>query len=200
MPYNSYPARTFTFAASNQVAAANLNDIQDGIVLVSENLDDLSGRLSGETATCNTTDAPAPDAIGGVTRWVEKSTNGVNVVVLDTSVDWRDRMVIVFGSKFAAADPLPGGADDDVAEWNFEDFPYGRVHGIFYTQAGQTGASAVGTLGIPFLYPTAGGVEFAIIFARDTDGALCMRKNAHAADGDFYFIVKVDGSPVQNHY
>lgn len=194
MSFDSYPARTLTFGANDPVPSAALNAIQDGIIAVSENLDELGAQLHSGTATGESTDSPAADPHGGVAVWIERWTNGLNVVVLDTSADWRDRWVTVVGVRSASAAVKPGGADDHTATWTLEDGATANWVGIFYTEAGTAGNDLLHYRTLT----TDNGVEVGRLFARNTDGALCLRKNTHTG-ADFWVAARVEGSPVQNH-
>lgn len=198
---NYYTARSQTFAAGDQVPSATLNDIQDGIVDGNTAMDLLVDELEAQaeenqTASENQNDSPAPDVGGAKTVWVEKSTNGTTVVVLDDSVDWRDRYVIIQG-VMTAGSRIAGGANDDDTDRNIRlDAMSEAYHWWLYTRDGTDGTTSANCVGI--LYT--GGTEYARVFARSTDGALCMCKDAHAADPNFYLVMEVRGSPIQNHY
>jgi len=197
---NFFPARVKTYVAGDQVASADLNAIQDGVIGGNTSMDLLVDELEAQgeenqTATENQADSPAPNVGGAKTVWVEKSTNGTTLVLLDDSVDWRDRICIITGFVVAAAS-APGGANDNVLEYNLEG-GLATIHAVIYTEAGQTGAAANPgfSASVPSMIPT----DTLRIFARDTDGALCMQKSANA-DGDSVVILEVRSSPAQNHY
>lgn len=190
-PPNDYPSRTHDYVAGDQVTSSDLNDIQDAIKALSDSVDELAAeKLESRTASENQSDSPAPELASGLSVWVEKSTNGTNVVVLDDFVDWRQRFVHVVGYYTSLAGYIPGGANDDAIAYNLQT---AGIHRFFYSEAGQTGGFGNPGISIDI------GTEFVRIFARNTDGALCMRKDAHAADPDFYIVAKFEGSPDQNH-
>jgi len=200
-PTNPYSARSQTFVAGAQVASAVLNAIQDGIIAVGvEMAARIIERVEGYTATGNKTDSPAPDSTGACTTWIEKSTNGTNEVVLDTYLDWRDRMVVFTGYCNTSSDYIPGGAqDDDIQHKYLADgaaaASASAVHYFAYTRDGGTGPAVSWE-------PAVGGwgTEVVLIYARSGDGALCLKKVSHAADPDIFVVGEVRCSPVQNHY
>lgn len=193
-PPNDYPSRTHDYSAGDQVTSNDLNDIQDGLVALSDSVDGLAAeKLECRTATANQADSPAPDLASGLVVWVEKSTNGTNVVVLDTFADWRQRYVEASGYWTSAAASIAGGASDDAIAIDQLGGSSLAIHRFFFTQDGQTGG--FGNPGVTIDI----GTEFVRLFARDSDGALCMRKDAHAADPDVYVVLRVWGSPDQNH-
>ncbi len=210
MGSSPYPARTQTFASGDQVPSATLNAIQDGVVGCSDAIDDiednqLPAKSEGKTATGNQSDSPAPDTDGEISVWFEKSTNGTNIVVLDHSLhaDWRDRYIVLQLGSTTSAAYIPGGASDEQMHQIHVNggaaIATGAVGGIQYLEGG----SAVGGARPYFEWtPQIAGwtTEKIRIFARQSDGALCMRKDAHAADPDIYVYGRIVGSPPQNHY
>jgi len=210
MASSPYPARTQTFAPGDQVPSATLNSIQDGVVGCSDAIDDIEDnqlppKAEGKTATGNQSDSPAPDVNGEHSIWFEKSTNGTNIVVLDTGlhIDWRDRFITLMLGSTTSATYIPGGANDDQMHQIHVNgggaIATGAVSGIHYTKSGTAIAAAR-----PYFEwtPQLGGwvSETVRIFARSSDGALCMRKDAHVADPDIYVYGRIVASPVQNHY
>lgn len=196
-PLEAVTARTVTAAAGQQLNSADFNGVQDNIIAVSEALDLTRTIIPGaRTSTINQADTPAPNTAGEVSVWVEALTDGTTVVALDDSVDWRDRFIIVQGGLIPEglfANNRPGGALDNAFGGSISDPD--ALNYVFYSQAGQTGGNS--TPGAK-LTPTSYTDEWRL-FARSTDGVLCMRKSANA-DADLGFIGKVTGSPVQNHY
>lgn len=203
---NPYAARTRTYAALNQILAADLNAIQDGIIAVGAAVATLVAEIEAEavsssSSTANLSDSPAPDAGGEVAVWVEKKTNGTTPVTLDTSVDWRDRWLLLRG-KFVTTDAaIPGGASDNVGD---DDTAYSLprywIDALVYTRDGQTGSSSSTEairLGNRGGAPVAS--DYVVIYAHSTTGALMMTKTA-TADADVWVVMRVTGSPQQNHH
>lgn len=190
---NDYAARTHDYSAGDQVTSNDLNDIQDGLVAVSDSVDELAAdKMEVRTATANQADSPAPDRGGALAVWVEKSTNGTNVVVLDDFVDWRQRYIDAVGYYTSSSGSIAGGGSDDAIAIDIITSSL-AIHRFFYSEAGQTGGFGNPGFTVDI------GTEFVRVFARNTDGALCMRKDAHAADPDVYVVLKVTASPDQNH-
>lgn len=198
---NAYPSRTSTAAPGNQLTSLLINSIQDGIIAVSNALKLLAEQINQkiaetQTATGNQTDSPAADVGGAKTIWFEKSTNGTTEVVLDNSIDWRDRYIIVtIGQQPATS--IPGGATDNNLSILLDSGAARKVFHLAYTEQGQNGT--VGAPGVSDAAVLLGGSDIVRVYARNTDGALCMRKSANA-DGDTFILGKVECSPVQNHY
>lgn len=202
----AYTSRTNTWAAGDQVASADLNDIQDGIIDVSDELDGVVGQLHpNSSATRNSSDSPAPTVHGGRTIWIEADTDTTTVVVLDTSIDWRDRylevalMLGLDNSGSAAYYEFPGDTDDDEIYIDLVNTttPVG-LHLFCYTEQGQDG-TATG----PGINWAPGPVIFQdnlLIFARSTDGALCMCLDGSTTSDNFRLTGRVTCSPMQNHY
>ena len=202
-PYESYTERSETCVAGGVARSAMMNEIQDGIIAVSENLDALAaGVYPSYTASGNLTDDPAPDAVGGFTCWVEQHTNGTTAVVLDTTRDWRDRYVIVEGWTDEEGGYEAGGASDDGCSQTLETgtttTPAGIArHHWFYTRSGSNGTTEP-----RFLLGIVDGDAFEAIqlYARDTDGALIMKKLLHTSGINPMVFLSLRASPVQNHH
>lgn len=199
----AYPSRTNTFAPGNQVTSAALNGMQDGTIAVSTAVVDLATDLveqapESQTCTADQVSSPAPDVGGAKTVWMETVTNGTTEVVIDTSIDYRDRigMACLVG---ASSLTVPGGANDGTsAQWTYGTTP-GFIMQMFYTEQGQTGASNT-----PGFYDSAhvfysAGSDHVRIYARNTDGALCMKKDA-SADANIPILGFIHFGPNQNHY
>lgn len=194
-PYNSYTARSHTFTAGGQVPSASLNDAQDGIIGVSNNLDDLAARAAGgASGSANLSDAPAPDQGGAYSVWIEKSTDGMNVVVLDTTIDWRDRYIALTGVYTADVNIRPGGSSESNLNYDIETAPTTLLW-FHYSGGGKDTTTSTSTSCIRFI-PTADAV---IIAARNSDGALVLYKSA-AADPNITIMAEVRCSPIQNHH
>ncbi|HNC97850.1 MAG TPA: hypothetical protein PKW90_17100 [Myxococcota bacterium] len=185
-PPSPYPSRTRTYAAGDQVASADLNAIQDGIIDCSDAIDALDARMATAiSASINMGEATPPDQGGAPElRGVEVSTNGTTAVIIDSTVDWRDRWITVTAYPISTR---PGDAGD--SNLQFSRATHIKGDGVFYTGSGGT------SYNFQFV-PTADIVE---IYADSSTGALKMVKNANA-DGTQTFLMNFTGSPVQNHY
>lgn len=195
-PYDSYPARTKTYAPLDPVASAELNAIQDGVIATSDNLDVLAAiTAANETASGNDSDSPAPDPGGGGTMWCEQRTNGTTVIVLDNSIDWRDRFVILTVYMIADATAMPGGANDALFCRVDLKAASAAYHEFFYSRDGKSTATTDASEAARMLLTA----DYVLVAARNTDGALVLYKDANA-DGDRSCIIRAEYSPVQNHY
>lgn len=194
----AYTARDTTYSPGSQVPSAMLNAHQDGIIDTSTAVDALAAKVSPiRTATTNQSDSPAPTTYGGVEVVVERSTNGTTAVVIDSSIDWRDRYVVVVfrveESDISTVGLVPGGGSDDDISYQIDDA--GATHGLFYTQEGQDGTVSTSC----FQWVPATMTDAVRIFARDSDGALCIIKNG-TANNEYMVAGFFRASPVQNHY
>lgn len=194
----AYTARTQTFTALNQVPSATLNAMQDGTKDTSDALDTLYAEvMPSRSCTSSAAHGTAPNVTGAREVWVEEVTDGTTVVVIDDSIDWRDRWVKVeVGFLDDSSDPRPGDAGDDQLQILFDDngTAPGGITRMFYSEAGHDGTVAYPGLSIT----PASFSESVRLFARDTDGALCMRKNA-AVEPNIVVVGLVKCSPQQNH-
>lgn len=191
-PPNDYPSRTHTWAAGDPVASADLNAIQDGLVALSDSVDELAAdKAEARTCTGNQADSPAPDRGGAVEIWVEKATNGTTEVVLDTFVDWRQRYILVqCYTDSSGGDEIAGGSLDGQIDKNLSLSDVGGR--LFFSQDGHAGSTNT-----PGLYVTI-TTDVLRIYARSSDGALCMKKSANA-DPNLHVVGLIKGSPRQNH-
>lgn len=116
-----------TWTVNQQVASADLNAIQQALVAL---------RPTSGTAT-NDWSSVANGMQGGMYQDAGSLANAT-VATLDTSIDWRDR--IVFGSLYrpGAAASQPGGANDT----NYETGSGTWNTFMFYTGTGATDAGA----------------------------------------------------------
>lgn len=194
---NAYTSRDTTYSPGSQVPSAMLNAHQDGIIAVSSGLDALTAKVAPiRTATTNQSDAPAPSTYGGVEVVVERNTNGTTAVVIDDSIDWRDRLVradfrleIVDVSTVGL---VPGGVGDDAIVYTQASDNFFRS--MFYTQAGQDGTTSASCVEVvPNL-----ATDALRLFARDTDGALCIIKDG-TTDNEHMIMGFFKASPIQNH-
>ena len=194
-------ARVRTWASGDQIASADLNTFQDKVIDANTDVDLLvteigAQALECQTGTGNQADSPAPDVGGAKTIWLDKITNGTAEVVLDTSVDWRDRYVIIVGAFTTAAASVAGGASDNAITHDLIDEASAvstNMGALFFSRNGQDGTSAN-----ECYENTISGGNVIRFYARDTDGALCFKRTTAGTDN--YFIGKIEGSPVQNHY
>lgn len=155
----------------------------------------------GRTATKNQGDSPAPDKYGGGTIWVEFRTDRTAEVVLDTSIDWRDRYIAVIGYGNYGSTALPPNAGDS------------GLDAYFHPEAGSADAVLQALCG-GFAYTEQGGdgsadpamrihveneAQTGYLYAKSADGNLAFK---HRIDPviDSDIILKIDYSPVQNHY
>lgn len=196
---NPYAARTRTYSSGSQVSSADLNAQQDGTIAVGAAVDTLVDDINDNlgyvrSGSGNAADSPAPDDGGARTVWVEMQTNGVSIVVLDGTFDWRDRYVIIRGAAGRAAADVAGGASDTALAVDLTPTGAGGVcHALFYTRDGQTGSASAEAY-----EHVVSGTQTVRFFARSSDGALCFR--LVAAAGDTFFVGQISGSPKQNHY
>lgn len=194
----AYTARTNTWTAGDQVESADLNAIQDGVIDVSDAVDALAGQVAvSRTSTRNLGDSPQPAEDGGGDVWVEAESNGATIIVLDTSIDWRDRFVLVQGlCAITTAFDFPGGASDDSIHADLTDTTStgDAINGFFYSQQGHSG------VGTPTAYAIANisSGNTARVFVRD-DGVLALKVSPFASD-NCRLMARVSFSPRQEHY
>lgn len=205
MPYSStttYGSRVKTYTPGDQIASAELNNMQDRPMAIGDDLADLVDELndqSAEAQTCtgNQSDSPAPSVGGQKTVWTELDSNGTTEVVIDDSIDWRDRFVHIKGVALAAGSPtLPGSASDHQFDIDLLTST-NKIDHLCYTQEGHDG-----TVDEPGMSITGvGGLssDTLRVYADDSDGSLKMRKDADA-DGQITLICQITCSPDQGHY
>ena len=161
--------------------------------------------LAPRTATANKSDSPAPDASGGGTVWAEFRTNGTTAVLIDNSVDYRDRFVSIQGyAEEVATSRLPGQANDDqlMAYKDCTATSAGLVlqalaGGVFYTESGGD----VTNDPVLRLYAEGQTQSYGIIVAHPTNGGLYYDHGSGTPPtNERDIILKIDYSPVQNHY
>lgn len=195
----SVTARTKTWGAAQQVTSADLNNIQDDIIQASQDAQTANSRIGGRTATVSLAHSPAPEAHGGATVWVEATTNGTTEVVLDDSMDWRHRNIIVEGLIDAdTATEYPGGANDNNMERDLgqaDPTSVTQIHKWTYTEDGQASGAAANP-GIEHRINFV--AEYLRIYADSATGALTMRKDAHASI-NYRVQLCIRASPYQNH-
>lgn len=195
-----YPARTNTWAAGDQVAAADLNAIQDGIITVSAGLDFVCQYIF-YSRTCNsngTSGLPNPERSGACEVWIEAETNGVTEIVLDDSIDWRDRHIFVEGWADEAGNLVfPGEAGDDSVEADLSNVtaPGVGIHAYFYSEQGSAGTFAdPGAHAVISTGPTE-----SLVISVNASGELVMRMSPWTSV-EGRVVARVSCSPKQNHY
>lgn len=198
---NWLTSRVRTWAAGDQVASADLNAIQDAIIDANTDVDTLVTELGAQalecqTATGNQADSPAPDVGGAKSVWLDKITNDITEAIIDNSVDWRDRYIIIQGVFETASASVAGGASDNAIALDLIDEASGssvNIGALFYSRDGQDGTATTEC----YQFTVSGGnvVRF---YARSSDGALCFKRTTSGTN--YYFIGRISGSPVQNHY
>jgi len=157
-----------------------------------------------KTATKNLSDSPAPDATGGGIIWVELRTTGTTEIILDNSIDWRDRFIAINGwGVQLGTSILPGQAGDNGI------FAYGNaqdpasldlvltrnVIGFLYTEQGGDGSA------LPYMLMNVEeqGANIGRLYAKSSNGNLAFKFAANPAN-EQDIILKIDYSPIQNHY
>lgn len=154
------------------------------------------------TATLNQGDSPAPDTYGGGAVWVEFRTTGTTEIVLDNSIDWRDRFIAIngYGIEGATSALPPAAGDDGLSAHSNADAPTlddvltRNIIGFLYTEAGGDG-SADPRMRIYHDGATTTGA----LYAKSADGNLAF-KLLGSPTNEADMILKIDYSPVQNHY
>lgn len=210
-PAAAYTARTKTWGELKPVDNTDLNAIQDGIMDTSSAVDDLSEKVAPSVMGSSwLAETVTPDEFGGFSSWNKQRTNGVGgVVVLDDSRDYRDRFLQLHGHLIqvdaGGMAVQPGEADDNY-------WPTGTVivggggtttatgvevePQLFYAHNGQDGTGPTGTAACSLGDSTVGKAD---LFARDTDGALCLvRRSVGSVELDLYLVVHA--SPQLNQY
>ena len=172
--------RMYNLARGSQVPARLLNGLQD------EQL--------GLIAATDTADGATAVALAGADgRWWTSPTAGVpdgELRVLDTSVDWRSRRVWGVFRALGAATRRPGQADDHIPN-DPTAAPNARMFNGWTGSGGLGAAAATVANGTP---PTIADDQYAVLldegattadrvwlYARDSDGALCLYNDSGAA-------------------
>ena len=165
----------------------------------------LLGILGSRTATGNQSDVPEPDTYGGGPVWAVKVIpDNTTPIVLDTSIDWRDRIITINGwaiENASAAFHLPGGANDDLisdSDFGADNIaPKEFVQGVFYSEQGSASAGVR-----PHFIDasTLTAQDFYYIWADSTTGNLMCGKAATTNGSVYGLMLKIDYSPIQNHY
>lgn len=189
----TYGSRVTSFSAGDQVPSATLNSMQDRVTTMGDELDAVEqSRVVGRTPS---EDVNGADTYGFLVTTVYMATNGTTEVLIDDSVDWRDRIIEVslwVSVKATPSDYLPGGTNDDVAgdDLNGSD----GCQAVFFSESGNPGSSD--TPGLPAFTPTTSSDDL-WLYARSSDGALAMKKSGTASN-NFIVMGFVRASPPQN--
>lgn len=186
----AYPSRTQTFAAGDQVPSSTLNAVQDGLVLTSDQVATAYATMAPSTTSSkNQTDSPSPSTFGGKDCWIEAESNGLTEVVLDQSIDWRDRLVIVQGVvDLSSGLVFPGETGDAAIDDDI------NLHQLFYSHEG----TAYPTAPTASAHVVVSGAEQLHVYVRD-DGKLVMRMSPYTS-AVARIMAKVSASPMQRHY
>lgn len=201
----TFGSRIVTFAPGQQVSSAVLNGMQDREMTgANEGAESREFIAPSRTATGNQADSPEATLNGGVTVWLEAVTSGTAEVVIDDSIDWRDRWVraslaVITGvGTYTPANDRPGGSGDNVITIDLTG-SYGKLI-LAYTEQGQTGTGGTPGLGAITAYNGVGASTDTVrVYARSSDGALAMKKSG-TTDPEFLVVGCVTASPMQNHY
>ena len=165
--------------------------------LVSDWIDWWDESAYGRTATHNQGDTPAPDLAGGGVIWAEIRTKLTDEIIIDNSMDWLDRFIKCWGfGKESASEYYPGGAIDEQINGYTGTSPLAgsNIIGDFlYTEQGGDGSANPRCSVRPHGY-----TQLAYIYAK-ANGDLAF-KYAVAPTDEGNIILKIDYSPVQNHY
>ncbi|MCK6521849.1 hypothetical protein L6R49_10460 [Myxococcota bacterium] len=193
----AFTVRVKDWTAGVEIESANLNAIQDNAIALNTAISATrAATLPHRTCTYNQSDSPAPNLSGGCVVEVEVPTNGTTVVVVDSSIDWRDRYIMVWGGLLPAAlfaQQRPGGALDDTFDGSMT--ATDTLNSVFYSEQGHNGtASNPGLELTPATF-----TDKWRLFARSSDGALCVVKNG-TVDGEIGMVGRVWAGPQQNHY
>lgn len=189
----TYGSRVTSFSAGDQVPSATLNSMQDRVITLGDELNAVEqSRVVGRTPS---EDVNGADAYGFVTSTVYVTTNGTTEVLIDDSIDWRDRIVEVslwVAVKATPSNYYPGGANDDEAGADLNGTE--GCHAVFFSEAGNAGSSD--TPGLPAFTPFSSSDDL-WLYARSSDGGLAVKKSGSASN-NFIVMGFVRASPPQN--
>ena len=146
------------------------------------------------TSTANRAlDNPPADLHGGGTIWFDKHTaSAAASTTIDTSIDWRDRWVVVEGYiRNNSNTYLPGSSQDHDIRADIQTNAY-KVHVCFYTEDGGVAPKC-------YLYHTGGYVDYVYLWVDIMTGELKVY-NSYSYGGHFSMGLKISYSPKQNHY
>ena len=176
----------------------------------------LLGQMGGRIATNNQGDAPAPTKYGGGVIWFEQQIVKANVspIVIDTSIDWRDRFIHVIGymqhTSSDVSDYRPGGILDTQVfgasrnQTTDGDNPISVVQTnlaelFLYTRDGVTTQGAGEPSGSMYLDSDGGTTDDGLSFyADEATGNLICKKGGTARC--YNVLLKIEYSPDQGHY
>lgn len=191
-----YPARILSFTAGMQIPSAVLNAMQDRDVALGTQWEEAAPKLMVMVpASSNTSDSPAPSG-GAIVIDVEATSNGTTPVVIDNTVDWRDRRILLVLGGGPAAPLFPGQAFDGIFDIDLKSGAASMLK-LFYSRDGQDGTGGAGST---LAAGTWTGVDDELlIYARDTDGALMMVLDGTTGD-EAAIMGFIWGSAQQGHY
>lgn len=159
-------SRMVSYGPGSKLRAHDLNRIQEGM---------MPSILFGDGT--KVVDTSGVDA-GGVRLWFSYTTATGVEDVIDDSIDWRNRFVVLYIAEVSGTDIRPGQAADD---------EQGLVHDVnplaLYTGPGNTSGGGTGEYRARSL-PSNGSW----IYARDTDGALIARSISGTYYGHGYLV------------
>lgn len=137
-------------------------------------------------------DDPPADLHGGGTIWFDKHTAPASVsTIVDNSIDWRDRWVVVEGYiRNNATTYQPGTAVDNDITAGVNHSAY-LVHACFYTEDG-------GTMPKCYIYQSGNYSDHAYLWVNEANGNLLVYNNY--VNGNISMGLKISYSPEQNHY
>jgi hypothetical protein len=175
------------------------------------NLNDDAGIINlSRMSSKNLSDTPAPDEYGGGTVWIECITNADNAIQLDDVIDWRDRIITVTAYLVEDSSPanvLPGGSNQStITGYIYKDSTAidlsKSAFGIFFSGPGSDGSGAPGSdyYSLSICYNV---IEYIRIFIDNGSlgnaGSLYCKAEASMTN-EYALLLRVDYSPVQNHF
>jgi hypothetical protein len=194
-----FTASVLSASAGLQLSSAAWNGVEDRIQTVSQEHAD-TAELAQVGAGCSfNTDGvvtPQVDAGGGRTVDLAVITDGANEVVIDDSIDWRQRLVTIFLSEAQSATPedsVPGGANEALLIWLYSHAD--MVHKLAYTHSGtDSSAFPTGTLHVA----AGSGTDDLVLYVGNESsghpGALLCTKTS-ASDDEFVLVGRVSAGP-----
>ena len=150
------PSRVKSFGPGSKLRASDINRIQEGM---------LSSLMHGDGLDTDV-NLYASAMPGMVTRWFAWSGANLDEVVIDDTMDWRERLVVMHSSHSDTFDIRPGGA----ADYSQGLAPLSDLH-VVYTGPGSLPAGTT----YRAVEATGGSTPRHAIYARDYDGALMAR-------------------------
>lgn len=147
------PARMKSFGPGTKLKSRDINRIQEGMLASWLNGDGLDAEVKQYVDT----------PLGLVTRWFSYSAANNTEVVIDDELDWRDRFLVVHVKFSNGTDIRPGsGADTS------QGISSTSTQALYTGPGGTAGGSTYTSLTVATSPANA-------IYARNTDGALCVR-------------------------